>query len=851
MENLKQIFSMALKETRTARSKLIFCVASIALGTMALTSIKTTIRSLDTALAQQTRSLMGADLTVRSTQPLTSAKALALRADLEQSGAHRAELFEFNTMLRTNTGRSQLVWARAFQGAFPFYGRIQTDPPEGLPQVQSGQDVIVIDPVLREKLQLLPGSLVRIGEKAFRVAGFYVKEPGGPASASAGFSPVVYFSSSWLPQTGLLSFGSRVRYSWLFKLPEGMDAGAWKEANFQEALEDSIEIQTYREAVSQLQRFFVRLSYFISLMGLITLLLAGVGTGSAMAFFIRSRIQHIAVYRSLGASPAQIFQIYSAVALLLGLAGAIPGVLLGGLLPGVLETFLKPLIADKLPIGLEMNFSWLSCLEGLLAGLLSVFVFTLIPVVRTRLIAPIRILRQNDNSDTLSTSKKDYLLYGAGLILITIFILLLTVSQIDSVRISLMFAGSLLGALAILTLASLLIMFLLRRFQPAHYHLRQGLSNLFRPGNQTLSSILATGAGVFLLSSIFITQRSLEQEIAWEENASQPNVFVIDIQPEQKEAVEGILAETEQLSFAPMVTARLVALNDTKINTENVSRDASRREWDDQLRVREYFISYRSHLLDSEEIVAGQFWEGRPKELQVSVSDDWADRMDVGVGDTLSLNVQGRVLRAEITSLRRIRWQSMRPNAMILLSPGIIERVPPLYVASFRSPAPEAISRIQDRLVDRFSNLSVIDITEVMGSARHIITNVGLVINFLAALAILNGVLILLGTITAGRFARLRESMLLKVLGARRGDLNRILTTEFAALSLTGILLGALLAELLAQPVLTVFFQSRWAAPSFWLLLILFLLALGNTLTGLWLSRDIMRTQPLTVLREE
>jgi len=851
MENLKQIFSLALKETRTARSKLLFCVASIALGTMALTSIKTTIRSLDEALAQQTRNLMGADLTIRSTQPLTSARARALGKELEEAGASKADLYEFNTMLRTASGRSQLIWARAFQGAFPFYGQIRTSPPESLAQIQGGQDVVVLDPVLKEKLQLQPGDSVRIGEKTFRVAGFYIKEPGGPASASAGFSPVVYFASAWLAETRLLSFGSRVRYSWLYKLPAGLDADSWKEARFQDALQDSIEIQTYREAVSQLQRFFVRLSYFMSLMGLITLLLAGVGTGSAMSFFIRSRIQHIAVYRSLGASPAQIFQIYSAVALLLGLAGAIPGVLLGGILPGVLESYLKPLVADKLPIGLEMKFSWLSCLEGGLAGLLSVFVFTLIPVIRTRLIAPLRILRQNDDSENIVTSKKDYLLYGLGLVLITVFILLLTVSQIDSVRISLMFAGSLLGALAILAVVSLLLMFLLRRFQPAHYHVRQGLSNLFRPGNQTLSSILATGAGVFLLSSIFITQRSLEQEISWEENANQPNVFVIDIQPEQKEIVQSILADTEELSLAPMVTARLVALNDNKINTENVSRDASRREWDDQLRVREYFISYRSELLDSEEIVDGTFWSGRPAELEASVSDDWADRMDVGVGDTISLNVQGRVLRARITSLRRIRWQSMRPNAMILLSPGIIERVPPLYVASFRSPGPAEISGIQDRLVNRFSNLSVIDITEVMGSARYIISNVGIVINFLAALAIINGVLILLGTITAGRFARLRESMLLKVLGATRGDLNRILTTEFAALSLTGILMGALLAEFLAQPVLTVFFQSRWAAPSIWLLLILLLLALGNTLTGLWLSRDIMRTQPLAVLREE
>jgi putative ABC transport system permease protein len=853
---------LARAETRRARGTLVFCILSIALGVLAITAIRSLTNGLRDSIDGQAQRLMGADLTIQSSEPLTAGVGAELAAELREGGARAVASVRFYSMLArvgaalpgvdaASTKETQLVRVRAVGDGFPLYGSVTTVP-EGRFGELGREPSILLDPSVASTLGVGPGGHVRLGELDLLVLGEFVKSPGSVA-AEFSMAPYAFVHERYIAATGLLATGSRVQYEALFALPSGASAESWKDEHWDRALGGRLVLRTSKEAASNVRRFLGRLSGFMTVVGLVTLFLGALGIGSAMRAFMNAKLDHAAVLRCVGATSKDLFLVYTLLAALVALIGSACGALVGSLLPWALGRASSALGAGLLPAEVVLAPTWGAVGHGVLAGTVSTLAFTLVPIWRTSAVAPLRVLgRAGDALSPLGAARFAGVV-GLGVALLSVFVL--SLAETESLRIGALFTVAIAVALAVLFALAKLIVGLARRLGPrlSSFHLRQGIANLHRPGNQTSAVVVAVGMGFLLLGTLLILQRSLEQLLDVERRDDLPNLFVIDIQPDQREGVRELLVRpgVSDLTFSPMVSARIGAVNGRSVDQSRVQRDDAQRSWEDRMRTREYFLSYRAEPLESERVTRGVFWTGRPAVQEASVDEGLASGLGIELGDTLTLDIQGLPLDAKVTSYREIRWQSLRPNAMILLSPGEIESAPHMLVASARVPAIQARRELTSQLVNRHGNLTVIDASEAAQTVLLILDRVSSVFTVLGVLSVLAGAVILGGAIAAGRFARQREAMLFKVLGASRADLRRILSAEYATLALLGTLAGWLLAELIGRAAVPALFDAAASVPYAAFAMLGIGALVLNTAIGLLVGRRVSGHTPLAILREE
>ena len=848
----------ALAETRRARGTLAFCVVSIAIGVFSLTAVRGVLTGLSESLAGQARAIVGADLVLSGNRPLAGPAVEPMLAELRAAGAIEAGVTSFYTMVTRPAGAAgarttQLVRLRAVEGRYPPYGTIASQPP-GLIARLGARPSLLIDPAIARSLGLAAGERVRVGQLEVTIAGELVRVPGTP-TAVVGLAPQAYLDARWLPDTGLVRTGSRIQYERLFLVPDGFDVESWKDAHWDAALAANVTISTSREAASSLRRFLARLSDFLTTVGLVTLLLGALGIASALSVFLRHKLDHAAILRCLGATSRQVGLVYGLLAVGVGAAGSLVGAALGAVAPVGVGALAPVIAGDLIPADLALAPSWLAGLRGVAVGVVVTAVFALVPVWRTAHAPPLRVLRRQVDPVPPRRRLRDLAIGAALLAALFAFVLALAVVETGSLEVAAYFTGAVVLALGVLGLAARALAAAARRLGPrlSGYHLRQGLANLHRPGNQTRSTLTAIGIGVLLVILIGVIEASLQRTIAVEDREELPSVFLVDVQPDERAGVEEMIAGAGggDLRVAPMIGARIAAAAGRPVDRSGVARDATRRSWSDQMRTREYFVTFRDHTLPSEEVVAGEFWRGRPARQEVSIDENLADTLGVRLGDTLTLDIQGLPLDAVVTSFRRIRWLAMVPNAIIVLSPGPIEDAPRMYVMSFRLEDEGRRRALEGELARAFPNVSAIDVTDAAGTVRMILDRVSAILGFLALLTIGTGAVILGGAVAAGRFARIREAMLLRVLGASRRDLRRILGVEYAALAGLGGLAGWLLAEVTARPALDRFFDAPPVVPYRLVAAVLVGVVVLNVAVGFALSRGVAGARPLDVLREE
>ncbi len=841
---------LAVKETRRARGTLFFCVFSVALGVMALCAIRGVADSLRGSIHGQAREILGADLELQSNQKLDTELAVALSKELNRRGARMVSVSDFYSMLarvpaRPGLRSTDLVRVHAIGDGYPLYGKLESKPPGQFARLKE-QPGVVVDAATLRNLQIAVGDRIKLGGLEAVVLGAVEKNPGSP-SAEFSLAPILYIHERFLGQTGLITTGGRVQYHHLFALPPGVSPEDFKDDNWNRAIAGNITIKTSRESASNVQRFLRRLSVFLTSVGLITLLLGALGIGSAMHAFMRSRLDHAAILRCLGARPRDLFFIYTLLSLLIAGIGSLIGVAVGSAVPVGLTGFLDSLGGDLLPAEVTLETTWSAVIHAFIAGMVATFAFTLGPIWRTSRVAPLMVFRRE--------TEQPVRVPVLGLAGVFIAVVTLAIVETGSLEVGGFFSVAIFAVLLAMAALSRAVMALARRVGPRvrRYHLRQGIANLHRPGNQTRSVFVAVGMGFVLLGTILVIQTSLQSTVAIEEREELPNLFLIDVQPEQRAGADALIAKhgARKLEMAPMISARIRAVNGKPIDKSVVESDATQRSFADRMRTREYFLSYRDYLLPSsaETVTAGTFWSGRPPRQEASISEFLADNLKIELGDTLTLDIQGLPLDAVVTSFRDIQWQAMRPNAMILLSPGEIENAPTMFVAAVRVPDKEARYLLQAELVATYPNLSVVDVSEAAETVIQLLARIGSVFRVLGLLAIVMGAIILGGAAFAGRHAREREAMLLKVLGASRKDLRAILVSEYMALALFGTLAGWVLTEALTRFALPTLFEAPAVVPYRLLIgVALFSLAF-NVTVGLLVGRRVSETPPLEILR--
>jgi putative ABC transport system permease protein len=440
------------------------------------------------------------------------------------------------------------------------------------------------------------------------------------------------------------------------------------------------------------------------------------------------------------------------------------------------------------------------------------------------------------------------LLTGA---LVLLGLVLVSSWQAGSVRVGLFFLAGLAGTAALLYGAAALLTMLVRRARHLRsFALRQAVSSLHRPGNQTRVIIMAVGLGAFVVMAIQSLQTNLLNEIDISRRTQLPNMFLIDIQPDQKQGVEKLIegATGVRPELIPTVRARIFAINGQEIDLEQRELRQERGRLG-----REYVVTYRDRLESNETIVGGQFWDARASiEPEVSIEEGMRGLSGLDVGSTITFDIVGRKLTARVTSIRRVDWRNSRTGFMVLFRPGALDNAPQMLIAPINGPTGGLErSRFQRALLNQYPNISVIDVAEVVGTISRILNNVTLAVSFLGGFVLLCGILILVGSISMTKFQRIYEVAVLKTLGAKRKVLLAILFVEYTLLGLVAGVIGALAALALSYAVTRFIFEIPW---DFSLGIIFAGIAATIalvTIVGVASSFNVLTRKPLAILRTQ
>jgi putative ABC transport system permease protein len=842
------VLRMAAREIRAAPRRLLLLTASVAIGVAALVAIGSFADNLRDSVRGQARALLGADLALSARQPLPRA-AEAVLDTLARQGGRVARLTSFSAMAYVpRTRGTRLVQVAAVEPGYPFYGEIRTDPAEAWSGLQQGGRVVV-EPSLLTALSAHVGDTLALGEARFVIAGSVVSAPGN-VGVRAAFGPRIYIPARDLAATHLLGFGARAEYEAFVRLPSRVSPQALA-GRYRPVLQpERVRVRTVAEDQANLNDTLGRLTGYLGLVGLIALLLGGLGVASAIVVFIRQRLDTVAVLRCLGASAGQVLAIYGLEAAAMGLVGSAAGAALGALA----QRALPGLLAGLLPVDVHTAVSPRAVALGMGMGLWVALIFALPPLLAVRRVPPLAALRRE--VVPARTGLDPWRL--AAIAALAGSTVALAAMQVGSWRQGAIFSGGIGIALLLLWGAAWALTRAARRWLPGTwpYAWRQGVANLHRPSNQTTTIVLAIGFGAFLLATVFLVQDNLLRTLRLTGGPARPNLVLFDIQPDQ-------LAGTEQelraggyraVGPVPIVPMRIQSIKGRPVtlaladSAGGMSGTGPANAW--ALR-REYRSTYRDTLVASERIVAGRWWTPGAAEPEVSIERDLAGELGVRVGDRIVWDVQGVPLASRVASLREVDWARFEPNFFAVFAPGALEQAPRTFAVLTRVADAAARAVLQRRIAERLPNVTTVDLSAVQETLERLIDRVVLAIRFMALFTVGTGAVVLVGALATSRFQRVREGALLRTLGATRGQLFRIVLSEYLSLGALAAVVALLLSGVAGWALARFVFDGKFALP------LLPLAGLGAAVVGLTVavglasSREVIRRPPLQVLRGE
>lgn len=840
--NLPWLLQMAWRDSRKNRSRLLLFVSSIVLGIAALVAIYSLGDNLRQNIDNQAAELLGADLQVSANRPVTG----NVKKMIDSLGTERSEERSFASMiLFPKSNGNRLAQVKALEGNFPFYGELETMPADAGKTFRLGKQAIV-DQTLMLQYNAKVGDSIKVGEETFSIAGILMKAPGQTGLTSS-VAPSVYIPMKYLDQTGLMQKGSRVAYRHYIKFKSGTDVEKLIK-NIEPRLEAAdLDHKTVQSQKEDTGRSFKDLTQFLALVGFIALLLGCIGVASAVHIYIREKLNSIAILRCLGVKGYQAFLIYLIQIAGIGLFGSILGAALGS----IIQQFLPIVIKDFLPFELTTGISWSAIGQGIGIGLIISILFAMPPLVGIRKISPLNVLRNTSESGPMEKDPVTWIVY----VLIVLFIFSFSYLQTRNWIQALSFTGGIMGSFIVLTAMATSLMWLVRRFFPSSwsYLWRQGLANLFRPNNQTVILIVSIGLGTLFICTLFFTQTILLNRVKLSSSGNKPNIVLFDIQSHQKDAVVS-LAKQQGLPVnetVPIVNMRLESVNGKNGATakSDTSKEQSRRIFG-----REYRVTFRDSLTASEKLVQGK-WTGSHTDpsrlIPVSVEEGFAIRNHMKLGDTLLFNVQGAMMETVIGSMREVNWAEVQTNFLVVFPKGVLEEAPQFHVVLTHVSSPEMSARFQTALVQKFPNVSIIDLALVLKVIDELFNKIGFVIRFMAGFSILTGLVVLISSVLISKYQRLQESVLLRTLGASRKQIFAITALEYFFLGAMAAATGIILALISSFALAKFTFETEFKPEALPVLILFFIVSGLTVFIGLINSRGILSKSPLEVLRQE
>ena len=898
--SLRFVARMARRDARAGSGSLVLCGGAIAIGVAALVALGSFRASVEDAVAGQGRDMLGADAALSSRRAFPDSVGRLLDS-LARSGAGVSRTTGFPSMvLAPASGSVRLLDVRAIEGGWPFYGRVETEPPGAWEALRadtaadrSGPPPAVLDPEAAAQISVSAGDTLRVGRSVFTVAGVATSMPDHPPTRVFD-RPRVYIPAARLAATGLVERGSLVTYG--AYLETGGPAGARDFLDAHRGLLRRTGIRSTTPAREQ-ERLTRGVGYgtrFLGLVGLAALLLGGVGVASGARVLAATRLRSAAVLRCLGASRGSVLGIFLletlALSLVASAVGAAAGVAVQAWLPRLLSGFLG------VPVGFRVHPEVVAAGLGVGAG--SALAFALLPLLDVRDAPPLAALRRAESGLEEGSRRRDpWRWVAAGLLVAAVAGL--CAWQAPSPLTGLAYAAGLAVLALLLAGVGRGLAAAARRLLPrrAPWALRQGISNLFRPRNQTLAVVVALGLATFLIGTVTAVQSSVLDRLRLAAGPRQPDLVLFDIQPDQKDSVLDLLRRGGHpaLSVTPIAVLRIAAVNGVDAarlraeatgsgpsadsaagDTTAAAAAAAGRSGGEQSGEeaaagrersgprggrrperwalgREYRSTWRDTLTETETLVAGRWWDsawgGNARPGQVSLSTDIAGELGVGLGDTIDWEAGGRRVSTVVASLRDVDWARPALNFFAVFQPGVLDAIPATWVVLTRVPDPAARAALQRDLVERFPSVSAVDLARIEAAVRQVVGTVAEAVRFMTLFSVLAGLLILVAALWASRRQRLREAVLLRTLGARAGTLRAMHLAEYVCLGGLGGLAGTALAAAAGWAVVTRGFGLPYRAPVGSLALLALATGVVSVLVGALAGGRAMRRPPLEVLR--
>jgi len=839
---LEWVIKMAWRDSRRSRSRLFLFVSSIILGVAALVAIQTFSENLQQDINSQANTMIGADLAIQSNRPFSD----DIKELMDSLGGEQSREIRFASMVFFPRSQgTRLVQIRALEGDFPYYGGIETKPQKASRIFQEAKNALV-DQTLLLQFETGPGDSVRIGSLSFNISGSLLNVP-GQTNLTATAAPPVYIPMDFLDQTGLVKKGSLIRYTRYFKFERDYDLDQTVEAIAEKLELDNINYSTVETTKEDLGKSFQNLTEFLSFVSFAALLLGCIGVASSVHIYVKEKLTTIAVLRCVGATGNQAFWIYLFQILTMGVFGSILGAAGGS----ALQLVLPVIFSDFLPWEVSLSVSWAAIFSGVLIGIIASLLFALLPLLGVRKISPFSVLRVGFEKN----SGQDWTVW---LVCLFIFIFIMVFSYLQGIGgwlEALFFTLGLAAAFGFLALSAMLVMWLLRKFTPQNwnYLVRQGLANLHRPMNQTLILIVSIGLGTALIATMYFIQQLLLSQVSFSSRGDQPNMVLFDIQTEQTKDIRQLAIDHDLpiIQEVPVVTIKLMEING--YNKLDASEDSTLNHpgWAYN---REYRVTYRDHLIDSEKLVEGTWDRPGPTAtdtIYISMDEGFANRINVAIGDELLFNVQGALVRTVLGSLREIQWNRVQTNFLVLFPTGILENAPQFHVLMTKVDSEQRSAAFQQAVVRQFPNISVIDLTLILKTINNMLDKVAFVIRFMALFSIITGLIVFISSVMISKFQRIKESVLLRTLGAQRKQIVAINALEYFFLGSLASTAGMILS-LISTWILAYYNFDSTFIPKPWPLVWLYLLITGITVViGILNSREVLNKPPLEVLRLE
>ena len=817
--------------SRSSKQAVVF-ILCVWLSLVTLTAFSGFSKSIQQSLLQDARKLHAADIIIRTYETLSEPLSKAISEHVEAGRAELSRYHEFYSVVRSkDDSTSVLSLLKVVEKGYPFYGDVILQSGRRFHEVLTTGRVIVGQTLL-DRLGLKIGDAIQVGYTSLMIQDVVLAEPDRPISLFS-FGPRVFIADEDLDALGLHQTGSRIRQVHLLKVKEGKQTDELAQDLRQVADSERERVETFQTARSRVKGFFEKFIFFLNLVGIFILVISGVGIQSTLTALLNEKQYTIAIMKAMGATNHHILYHHMMIVMILGGLGMGAGIVTGIFI----QYGLANLLSAFLPPGTPFLISWSGLVESVVLGVLVVFIFSFVPLYHMRGMRPLMIFRK----DIKGAARRwpVWVAYG----IFVLFFFGLVFRHMQDVRFGLFFMADVGGLILITTAVTYGMLRGLRRLKIRNLALRQAVKGLFRKGSATQTIMVSLTTALCVIYSIYLLEQNLDATFVKSYPRDTPNLFFLDIQPAQTHAFSKAL--DQEVTFYPIVRARV-----THINRVTIDRQAERKKRRDNL-ARVFNLTYRHHLLDDEVITQGrELFRDDWQDIQVSVLDIVLDMHPMNIGDTIQFNIQGVPLTARISSIRSRTQGSLRPFFYFVFEKETLKSAPQTLFSALRV-EPGDMGALQTRIVARFPNINVIDLSETIRVFAGIMKQLSKIIRGFSALSILAGVLILISAVFATRAERVTESVYYKILGAGKSFVVNVFSLENLLMGLASSILAVVISQvgvyMICRFVLEIDYRMFFTSS---ILMIVASLILVNGV-GILSVRSILHKKPIAYLREQ